>query len=610
MAPFPAQCVDRIQAAAEGNPLYVEELLGDARRRRPRWRRRTTAPGSVDERLAEVRVPPSISALLAARLERLAPDERAVAERASVVGRVFEQAAVIELADEALRPEVGRALLALVRKELVRPDRSELTAGDAFKFRHMLIRDAAYEALPKAERAKLHERFADWLEHSVGDRLTEYEEIVGYHLEQAHRYRKELGESGVAVERLAQRAVQYLWPAGQEALEWGDPRLALGLFQRTRRLVTADSPDLTELSLDLAAAHWRLGEPSERAASREAAEAAVRFSRPAGKHRLALELARLAMQEGRGDIDELRRVSVEVTQAAEQSGDERTLVRGLEALALVDLQQGHFLSADQLLRRSIDLDRAAGRLAGVARNLSIRANRLPPGPSPVPEAIRECSAMLDEVSRYPDARATVLLALGFLEMLDGDLESGRSRIGQAKDIADDLGQLVPLGAADWPIHVGEAELLVGEPSRAIPVLDWAVHVLEGGRDDLHLASIAPLYAQVLVATGDTAKVRGLVEKTRSIAAVDDLDAQVRWRLALGGLLQDEGSVAEAVVLLDEAAVLIQDKPFVLLRIEVELALTSAALELGDIAGADAARERALALARQKDSRALIARITA
>ena len=125
---------------------------------------------AADDPCEAVRIPPSISALLSARLERLAPDERAVAERASVVGRVFEQAAVTELVDDALRPEVERNLLALVRKELVRRESTELSAGDAFKFRHILIRDAAYEALPKAERAVLHERFADWLERTVGAR--------------------------------------------------------------------------------------------------------------------------------------------------------------------------------------------------------------------------------------------------------------------------------------------------------------------------------------------------------------------------------------------------------------------------------------------------------
>ena len=83
-------------------------------------------------------------------------------------------------------------LTSLVRKELVRPDKSELPGEDAFRFRHLLIRDAAYDALPKATRAELHERFAGWLaEH--GRDLVELDEILGYHLEQACRYRAELG---------------------------------------------------------------------------------------------------------------------------------------------------------------------------------------------------------------------------------------------------------------------------------------------------------------------------------------------------------------------------------------------------------------------------------
>ena len=122
---LPADVETRIATATEGNPLFVEEVLGMlvddgmlARAADGPWR-------AVGE-LGEVRIPASITALLEARLERLAPNERDVAERASVVGRVFEQAAVTELTDEALRPGVGRSLLALVRKELIRPERSEL----------------------------------------------------------------------------------------------------------------------------------------------------------------------------------------------------------------------------------------------------------------------------------------------------------------------------------------------------------------------------------------------------------------------------------------------------------------------------------------------------
>jgi class 3 adenylate cyclase len=231
----PATIAERILTAAEGNPLFVEEMLrmlvDDGLLRKGadgHWQ-------ALDE-LADVRIPASINALLSTRLERLAPEERAVAERASVVGRVFEQAAVAELASASLRPSVGRSLLALVRKELLRPEYSELSAGDAFKFRHILIRDAAYEAVPKAERAVLHERFADWLERTVGDRLAESEEIVGYHLEAAHRYRIELGEGGEPVETLAERAATRLAAAGARAFDRGDSRGAANLAERVLRL--------------------------------------------------------------------------------------------------------------------------------------------------------------------------------------------------------------------------------------------------------------------------------------------------------------------------------------------------------------------------------------
>jgi predicted ATPase len=115
-------------------------------------------------------------------------------ECASVVGRVFYRGAVAELSPEQARPAVGTHLMALVRRELIRPHVSEF-GEDTFRFRHLLIRDAAYEAMPKETRAGLHERFAAWLEMRVGERILEFEEIVGYHLEQAHRYRSQLGAS-------------------------------------------------------------------------------------------------------------------------------------------------------------------------------------------------------------------------------------------------------------------------------------------------------------------------------------------------------------------------------------------------------------------------------
>ena len=141
----------------------------------------------------EVVVPPTLQALLAARLDQLETAERSVLERGAIEGEIFHRGAVQALAPD--ETQVTPRLAALVRKELIRPDRPQLAGEDGFRFRHLLIRDAAYDALPKAVRAELHQRFAAWLEEH-GAELVELDEILGYHLEQACRYRAELGTAG------------------------------------------------------------------------------------------------------------------------------------------------------------------------------------------------------------------------------------------------------------------------------------------------------------------------------------------------------------------------------------------------------------------------------
>ncbi|MGH2724723.1 MAG: ATP-binding protein, partial [Actinomycetota bacterium] len=184
-APLEEHVRARIRHVAEGNPLFVEEILrmlvddGLLRRDDGRW----TAAGD----LSQIAIPSTINALLSARLERLPREERAVIQRASVVGKVFWWGAVAELSPTPEQAALGGHLQALVRRELVRPDRSRFTDEDAFRFSHILIRDAAYSETTKEARAHLHERFAGWLERRAADRLTEFEEVVGYHLEQAHR---------------------------------------------------------------------------------------------------------------------------------------------------------------------------------------------------------------------------------------------------------------------------------------------------------------------------------------------------------------------------------------------------------------------------------------
>ncbi len=130
----------------------------------------------------DVVVPSTLRALLGARLDQLDEDERSVLERGAIEGEIFHRGAVQALAPD--ETQVTPRLAALVRKALIRSDKPQLRGEDAFRFRHLLIRDAAYDALPKATRADLHERFASWIEEH-GTEIVELDEILGYHLEQA-----------------------------------------------------------------------------------------------------------------------------------------------------------------------------------------------------------------------------------------------------------------------------------------------------------------------------------------------------------------------------------------------------------------------------------------
>ncbi len=228
---LPAKLRTRILAAAEGNPLFLEEMLGMLVEEGL-----IVAAGDgqwlAAAELTDVRVPPTITALLAARLDQLTPDERGIAERGAVAGRSFDAEAIAALSPEALRPGVLANLVALVRKDLLRPEAAELSSGDAFRFRHVLIRDAAYGALTKGDRAALHERFANWLERASGERLLEYEEVLGYHLEQAYRYRTEVQADGAKTAAIGARASGHLLAAARRAWERGDAGAALGLFLR------------------------------------------------------------------------------------------------------------------------------------------------------------------------------------------------------------------------------------------------------------------------------------------------------------------------------------------------------------------------------------------
>jgi class 3 adenylate cyclase len=247
-----------IVEAAEGSPLFVEEMVtmlideGLLRRRNGSW----FSAGD----LGRIRVPPTIQALLAARVERLGGMERKVLERGAVEGKVFHRGAVVQLLPEAERRGVGECLTALVQKDLLKPDSTHFADEAAFRFRHQLLRDAAYESLPKEARSRLHEQFATWLEEKAGERTGEYEEILGYHLEQAYRYRVELGLAAQGDGRTAEAAAKYLGSAGLLARARGDLPAAANLLSRATELSPPDSTARSELAGKLRDVLFQSGE--------------------------------------------------------------------------------------------------------------------------------------------------------------------------------------------------------------------------------------------------------------------------------------------------------------------------------------------------------------
>ena len=260
---LPAAIAGRVLATSEGNPLFVGELVrmlvdsGALRREGDRW--------TTGTELANVEMPPTIHAVLAARLERLPPEERTVLERAAVIGQQFSRGAVAHLLPRETT-ELDARLDALGRSELIERDVGWLFGEPALRFHHALIRDAAYRRLLKGTRAELHGRFADWLEARAGE-AVEHDETIGWHLEQAHQHLRELGPLDEDGRALGERAARHLAAAGRRALARDDLALAASLLGRALERLDADDPARAELALDWCEALLAAGEVGPAAAA-------------------------------------------------------------------------------------------------------------------------------------------------------------------------------------------------------------------------------------------------------------------------------------------------------------------------------------------------------
>jgi class 3 adenylate cyclase/tetratricopeptide (TPR) repeat protein len=508
----------RITAAAEGNPLFLEQLQALA-----------------EEGRTEA-IPPSIHAILAARLDRLEPGERQVLERAAVIGREFTRSAVSALSGDE---PVGPTLLALVRRDLIEPDRS-LAHDDGFRFRHILIRDAAYLGLAKEARAEFHLACADWL-GSAG----ELDELVGFHLEQAFRYQQELGPANA---ELATAAGEHLARAGRRAVRRGDSPAAISLLTRAAALLPDSHGERREILAILGSALMRTGDFSRaEGALTEALEAA----HAAGDR--GLEMRTLIERElfrsftsAEESVEEIAAVADNAIPLLQELGDDLGLAKAWWLKSEVHMHACRWATRAENLERGLGYARAAGDRSEQSTLASQLAVALYCGPTPVHEAIERCEGLLAELPDDRSLRASVTGSIAGLRAMRAEFEEARRLQGAARALHEELGHRFRI--ATRSLIAAEIEALAGRPREATTILRWAFGELREMGASSAMSTVAAFLADALVAEGSIDEAIRYSDFSERHAAGLDIATQVMWRVARANATHDPALAREAVEL--------------------------------------------------------------
>ena len=562
----------RITSTSEGNPLFAEQLA---------------AMIADSERAAEIELPGSIHALLAARIDSLEPAERRILERASVVGRQFWHRAVAGLSSEADQPFVMGSLMALVRKGLVKPARSEIAGEDAYRFRHALICDETYAGIPKTVRADLHERFARWLqaEASDGKGFGEHDEILGYHLEQAYRCRAQLVPEDDASRELAAEAGGVLSAAARRALAREDVPAAVAIFERALDLLGGDDTSRAALLVELGSASMRAGEwDRAQALLDEAVECARRAGDRRSELRATVELQwRRSYTEPEQAAVEDRRVAEAIIPELEELHDHEGLAKAWWLLSEAHLIAGQWGRRIEALEEAIRHARASGDNGQVGVLVVQYTQALYYGPTPVADAIRACSALLEESPRAPTFVAGLSTTLAGLHAMEGRFAEARSLYADSVAVYEEFG--LRFRRAVRSIFGGRIESLAGDLAAAERELRGGYSMLEEMGERGARSTLAGCLADVLACRGDDGEAERFARIARDTAAEADVMPQVQWRQALARTAARRGDLAEAERLATEAVELARGTDALDLR---AVALTVRAEVLRDAGRSDEA----------------------
>ncbi|MDP9286286.1 MAG: adenylate/guanylate cyclase domain-containing protein, partial [Actinomycetota bacterium] len=569
---------ERILAAADGNPLFVEEMIAMVR----------------EDGDGAVAVPPTIQALLQARLDRLGDEERAVIERGAVEGEVFHQTAVMELASESSRADVPQRLLGLVRKELIRPSAPTVADDEAFRFRHLLIRDAAYDALPKATRADLHERFAVWLgEHA---NLLEQDEIAGYHLEQAAHYLRELGADH---SKLAAAAAAHLARAARAAHGHGDLRASVNLRTRAVDLLPVGDPQRVDLLASLVLPSIGLGEFS--AADSQIAELAAADEPASQAYALVF---RSEIEMTRGELDDVERVRPSIDEAKKifaELGDERGLSFAERALAGALWMECRADAASAAFARASTHAESAGDTALVNEAAEQMHGSAMFGPTPVEEAIADTERRIAGAADKPLVQARAKRVLARILALVGDFDRARTLMKESSETMHEAG-LTVAAVAGYQAR-GFIERLAGDDEAAAEILREGTEELRRLGDHRYFSTTALSLALALVELGRIDEAEKWLEEAVAGTNPADVGDAAGSQAARGRIAALRGDHARGIEHVERAVELAERTDFYDLRTIAHVEHGKVLAVAGRPDEAWAAYEHALSITRVKGATA-------
>ena len=553
-ASFPADIAARIVAAAEGNPLYVEQILAMlvdtqalAQDEGGRW---TRGPNYGD-----IDIPPTIKALLEARLGQLGREERYAIEPASVIGLQFPAPAVASLAPERVRPGIGEQLAALTRKQLVHAIPSD-DADLIYRFHHHLVRDTVYGGLLKRARVSLHVDFVQWADkvNAERGRGLEFEEILGYHLEQAHRYLGELGPLDEKGHEIGRDASGRLASAGRRSFARGDAHAAENLFRRAIALLKEDDPLRLPLLPQRAEVMLELGKFADAKLlvdhAHELATAANNVRVKAAADLVRLHVLLHKAEPGSKWTEATVQLTTETIPLLEKEQAHAELARAWRLVALTKQVAGALGPAGEAILKVVTHARAAGDERLVARSaLGLTYNAVF-GPTPVQQALKQCEEFVSGELRDRQVQGLIMCKLAQLRAMNGDFESARSMYYQGRSMLNDLGHSVR--AAQSSCDLATVEILAGDPAAAERELRVDYETLVQMGATYFLSSMAGILARAIRAQGRDEEALELTRAAEAAAAEDDVDAQVLWRCIRAPILARAGETSEAEALVRAA----------------------------------------------------------